>query len=62
MDKVSEKLSAICGCVLIKVYQWWDVMQKAEDQVGRPVGWNFLGITKGEIKYMKVRQVSVVTV
>ena len=34
-------------------------MQDPAKQVGRPVGWSFLGIAKGEIRYMKMRQVSV---
>ena len=58
-QQVREKLSTICGCALIKVCQWWNVMQKSEEKVGRPTGWSFLGITKGEIRYMKVSQVSV---
>ena len=58
-QQVRERLSAICGCAFIKVRQWWNVMQDSAKQVGRPVGWSFLGIAKGEIRYMKMRQVSV---
>ena len=34
-------------------------MQKVAARVNRPVGWGFNGITNGEIKYMKLSQVSV---
>jgi len=58
-QKVGEKLSIIGGCVLIKVYQWWDAMQVISTQVNRPRVVNFYGITVTEIKYMKLWQVSV---
>ena len=38
-------------------FQWWNVMQTS--RVNRPTGWGFWGITNGEIKYMKLFQVSV---
>ena len=40
-------------------YQWWDVMQEIALQVNRPRGWGFQNIAGGEIKYMKLWQVSI---
>ena len=40
-------------------YQWWDVMQEIALQVNRPHGWGFQKITGGEIKHLKLWQVSV---
>jgi hypothetical protein len=53
-QQVREKTLIINGRVLTRVYQWWDVKL----QVNRPPGWGFQGITKGEIKHMKLWQVS----
>jgi len=61
-QQVREKLSTICGCALIKVYQWWDAMQVSAKQVDRPTAVGFLGMTGGVVKYMKMWQVSVGTV
>jgi len=58
-QQVREKLLVTGGCMLIKLYQWWDVMQELESQVNRPNGWGLQKITNGEIKYMKLWQVSV---
>ena len=44
---------------LTEFYQWWNVMQEKASRVNRPFGWGFGGITNGEIKYMKLWQVSV---
>lgn len=45
--------------VLTECRQWWDVMQDVALQVNRPHGWGFQKITNGEIRYMKLWQVSV---
>ena len=45
--------------VLTEVCQWWDAMQEIALQVNRPHGWGFQKITGGEIRYMKLWQVSV---
>ena len=37
-------------------------MQNLTLQVNRPFGWSFHGITNGEIKYMKLWQVSIVVI
>ena len=58
-QQVGETLLFTGRCVLIKAYQWWDVMQELDLQVNRPRGWGFQKITDGEIKYMKLWQVSV---
>ena len=47
--------------VLTRIHQWWDVMQTTSLQVNRPPGWGFNGVTNGEIKNMKLWQVSVNT-
>jgi len=44
--------------MLTEFRQWWDVMQEIALQVNRPHGWAFQNITGGEIKYMKLWQVS----
>jgi hypothetical protein len=58
-QQVGEKLLIAGGRVLIRVCQWWDVMQELASQVNRPHGWAFQNIVNGEIKYMKLWQVSV---
>ena len=58
-QQVGAEISIIDGRVLTKFYQWWDVMQELTLQVNRPRGWGFQRITNGEIKYMKLWQVSV---
>jgi len=60
MDKGSGKNLLIArGHLLTKTYQWWNRMQEVAQRVNRPHGWAFQGITNGEIKYMKLWQVSV---
>ena len=44
---------------LTEFHQWWDAMQQVSSRVNRPIGWGFGGITNGEIRYMKLWQVSV---
>ena len=61
-QKVGEKLSIIGGCMLIKVYQWWDAMQTTASQVNRPHGLGFQSITQGEVRYIKLFNVSVCVV
>ena len=51
---VSDRLGA-----LTEPCQWWDAMQETSSRVNRPIGWAFGGITNGEIRYMKLWQVSV---
>ena len=51
-------MSVANGRALTEFRQWWDVMQEIALQVNRPHGWAFQNITGGEIKYMKLWQVS----
>ena len=39
-------------------YQWWVIRDEPVLQ-NRPQGWGFQGVTNGEIKYMKMWQVSI---
>ena len=57
-QQVGMKLLIAGGRVLNKVYQWWNAMQEIALQLHRPHGWAFHNITGGEIKYMKLLQVS----
>lgn len=57
-QQVGEKTQIISGRALTEFYQWWDAMQEIALQVNRPHGWGFQNIVNGEIKYMKLWQVS----
>ena len=58
-QKVGGKSLIADPRVFIKIFQWWDAMQKVSSRVNRPHGWGFNGIKKGEIKNMKLWQVRV---
>ena len=51
-------MSIANGRAITESRQWWDAMQEIALQVNRPHGWAFQNITSGEIKYMKLWQVS----
>jgi len=57
-NRSGAKISIAGDRLLIEFRQWWDVMQEIALQVNRPHGWAFRNITGGEIKYMKLWQVS----
>ena len=61
-QQVGEKLLICGGRALTELVQWWNEMQNISLQVNRPHGWGFHNITGGEIKYMKLWQVSISTV
>ena len=58
-QQVREALLPTYSRVLTNMRQWWDAMQTLKSRVNRPHGWSFNKITNGEIKYMKLWQVSV---
>ena len=58
-QQVESKMLIASDRVLTGFHQWWDVMQELALQVNRPRGWGFQNITNGEIKDMKLLQVSV---
>ena len=57
-QQVKNKISIVNDLALTEFKQWWDVMEEATLRVNRPHGWAFWSITGGEIKYMKLWQVS----
>ena len=57
-QRVGEKISINRSRTLTKFFKWWDAMQNFSLQVNRPRGWSFQNITNGEIKHMKLWQVS----
>jgi len=58
-QQVGSQTLINCDRVLTEYHQWWDVMQEIALQVNRPPGWGFQNVTNGEIRYMKLWQVSV---
>ena len=58
-QQVRSKTSITSDGGLTGCYQWWNAMQEISSHVNRPFGWGFQSIQNGEIRYMKLWQVSV---